>query len=124
MRVRGHSRARARHSLAARFRPYWHACATLATAKRSIGSTPSSKRWNIQNVRNRGLAFSVIEARSLLGNGCALFLCCQQECHQNSPDDADNDNISKIPMNAVLPRFHSLDRHYRSMDQALAGGEG
>ena len=26
-------------------------------------------------------------------------------------------------MNAVLPRFHGLDRHYRSMGQGLARGE-
>src|SRR2546421_7738840 len=43
---------------------------------------------------------------------------------QNSPDDAEQDNIRKIPMNAVLPCFHSLDGHYRSMGQALARGEG
>ena len=27
-------------------------------------------------------------------------------------------------MNAVLPGLHSLDGHYRSMEQALARGEG
>src|SRR5215472_2514947 len=60
----------------------------------------------------------------LLGNRRALLLSCGRECQQNSPDDADEDNIRKIPMNAVLPCLHSLDGHYRSMDQALACGEG
>jgi hypothetical protein len=62
--------------------------------------------------------------RQLLGNECALLSFFQCECQQNSPDDAEQDNIRKIPMNAVLPCFHSLDGHYRSMGQALARGEG
>ena len=62
--------------------------------------------------------------RQLLGNECALLSFFQCECQQNSPDDAEQDNIRKIPMNAVLPCFHSLDGHYRSMGQALARAEG
>jgi hypothetical protein len=31
--------------------------------------------------------------------------------------------LHEISINAVLPRLHSLDGHYRSMDQALARGE-
>ena len=62
--------------------------------------------------------------RQLLGNECAPLSFFQRECQQNSPDDAGQDNIRKIPMNAVLPCFHSLDGHYRSMGQALARGEG
>ena len=62
--------------------------------------------------------------RQLLGNECPLLSFSQCECQQNSPDDAEQDNIRKIPMNAVLPRFYSLDGHYRSMGQALARGEG
>jgi len=60
----------------------------------------------------------------LRGNGRALLLSCGQECQQNSPDDIEEDNIRKIPMNAVLPCLHRLDGHYRSMGQALARGEG
>jgi hypothetical protein len=60
----------------------------------------------------------------LLGNGRALRLSCEHECQQNSPDDIEEDNIRKIPMNAVLPCLHRLDGHYRSMGQALARGEG
>jgi hypothetical protein len=62
--------------------------------------------------------------RQLLGNDCALLSSCQQECQQNSSDDAEKDNVGKIPMNAVLSRLHRLDGHYRSMEQALARGEG
>jgi hypothetical protein len=65
-----------------------------------------------------------VKALQLLGNECALLSFFQCECQQNSPDDAEQDNIRKIPMNAVLPCFHSLDGHYRSMGQALARGEG
>src|SRR5215831_11459472 len=57
-------------------------------------------------------------------NGRALLLSRGRECQQNSPDDADDHNIRKISMNAVLPCLHSLDGHYRSMGQALARSEG
>ena len=60
----------------------------------------------------------------LRGNGRALLLSCGRECQQNFPDDAEDDNIRKIPMNAVILCLHSLDGHYRSMGQALARGEG
>jgi hypothetical protein len=63
------------------------------------------------------------DVSSLLGNDCALLSSYQQECQQNCPDDAGQDNIGKIPMNAVLPCFHSLDGHYRSGDQALAAAK-
>jgi hypothetical protein len=33
-------------------------------------------------------------------------------------------NIRKIAMHVVVPCFHSLDGHYRRMDQALERGEG
>src|SRR5215469_6096915 len=59
----------------------------------------------------------------LQGNGRARLLSCGRECQQNAADDTDDDNIRKIPMNAVLPCLHSLDGHYRSMGQALARGE-
>ena len=75
--------------------------------------------------RRKAAVLSGIEMfRQLLGNECALLSFFQCECQQNSPDDAEQDNIRKIPMNAVLPCFHSLDGHYRSMGQALARGEG
>ena len=75
--------------------------------------------------RRKAAVLSGIEMfRQLLGNECALLSFFQCECQQNSPDDAGHDNIRKIPMNAVLPCFHSLDGHYRSVDQALARGEG
>ncbi len=63
-------------------------------------------------------------SRQSLGNECALLSFFHCECQQNSSDDAEQDNIRKIPMNAVLPCFHSLDGHYRSMGQALARREG
>jgi len=83
------------------------------------GCRPSIKE------RRKAAVLSGIEMfRQLLGNECALLSFFQCECQQNSPDDAEQDNIRKIPMNAVLPCFHSLDGHYRSMGQALARGEG
>src|SRR5215467_5147796 len=63
-------------------------------------------------------------SRQLRGNGCALLPSFQCEYQQNSSDETRNDNIRKIPMNAVLPCLHSLDGHYRRMGQALARGEG
>src|SRR5258708_2886717 len=59
--------------------------------------------------RRKAAVLSGIEMfRQLLGNECALLSFFQCECQQNSPDDAEQDNIRKIPMNAVLPCFHSL----------------
>ena len=61
---------------------------------------------------------------SPLNTAVALLSSCGQESQQNSPDDADDDNIRKIPMNAVLVCLRSLDCHYRSVGQALPRGEG
>jgi hypothetical protein len=47
-----------------------------------------------------------------------------QKCQQNSANDAEENHIPKLPVDAVLPRFHSLHSHNRSMSQALACREG